>query len=358
MTMAKPHGNCLAVVGGQYGSEGKGVIVAHLASRFKVHVRVGGPNAGHSMKYNAETFKMQSLPCGWVNPEATLVLARGGLIHMPTLDREVKTVARMFPRIKERIIIDKFAGILSDWHHEEEGGVQGELHRRIGSTGEGVGAARLARIRRDPSRFQRAFEVAEEWGLGECLSPSALNNIRNMLDRGDHVLLEGTQGSGLSLLHGPWPYVTSADTNAAQMAADVGLSPRLVNRIMLVVRTFPIRVAGNSGPLEGELSWDQMSRRLGKSTEERTTVTKKIRRVGEWDDQLFIDAVRLNVPTSIALTFADYLDPKVEGLRRFDSLTRPVREFVDRLEKISNVPVALVGTGGPSWAVVDRGIAV
>lgn len=355
--MAKPHGNCLALVGGQYGSEGKGVIVGHLADRFNVHVRVGGPNAGHSLKYKGETFKMQSLPCGWVNPSATLVLGRGGLINMPILKREVEMVQRIFPDIKMRLLIDHLAGILSDWHHSAEGGVQGELHKRIGSTGEGVGAARIDRIRRDPSRFQRAEEVLDEFGLAPCMTYNALDSIRNMMERGEHVLLEGTQGSGLSLLHGPWPYVTSADTNAAQMAADVGLSPRLVNRIMLVVRTYPIRVAGNSGPLLGELSWDEVSRRVGRPVEERTTVTKKIRRIGEWDDALFLDAVRLNAPTSLALTFADYLDPKVEGIRTFKALTPTVLRFVDKLEAMANVPVALIGTGGSEWAVVDRGIA-
>lgn len=355
--MAKPRGNCLAVVGGQYGSEGKGVIVGHLADRFQIHVRVGGPNAGHSVKYAGETYKMQSLPVGWVNPKAHLYLGRGGLVNFEQLKKEIDMVARVDSKIKLRTHIDMKAGVLSKWHHDGEGGVDGELHRRIGSTGEGVGAARISRIRRDADQFKLAYEVAADYGLAECLTASAAGYIDRHLLEGDNVLLEGTQGSGLSLLHGPWPYVTSADTNAAQMAADVGISPRHVNRIMLVVRSHPIRVAGNSGPLKGELTWDDISRRLGKSVEERTTVTKKVRRIGEWDEALVRDAVLLNAPTSLALTFADYIDPACEGKRKWDSLTKPVKAFVDYLESTFNVPVALVGTGGSQWSVVDRGFA-
>lgn len=356
--LRKVKGNILAVVGGQYGSEGKGVVVNHIANRYDVHVRVGGPNAGHSFNHDGSVFKMQVVPCGWTNRKATLVLGRGMLIDPEHLRKEVQMVERNDPTIWKRLLVDGRAGILSKEHHAEEGGTAGELHQRIGSTGEGVGASRLARIRRDPSNFKFFWEVAPDFDLTNLMCGDTQAVIMNQLAENKNVLLEGTQGSGLSLIHGPWPYVTSADTNAGQMAADVGIPPRFVNRTCLVVRTYPIRVAGNSGPLQGELTWADMSARVGKDLEERTTVTKKVRRVGEWDEKLFMQGVELNHPTSIALMFADYISPEDEGKRRFSSLSKRTRDFVKYVEDLSGVPVALIGTGGPTWAICDRGMAL
>jgi adenylosuccinate synthase len=362
--MAMPRNNSgtvLAVVGAQYGSEGKGVIVAHLANEFDIHVRVGGPNAGHSLKFGSDNqvFKMQCLPCGWVNPNALLIIGRGGLIDFPQLVIELDQVETVMPGVRSRLIIDSYAGVLSESHHHEEGGVAGELHQRIGSTGHGVGAARHARMSRDPSRFTMAYQVAHQYGLNSCLRDNVNECIiGDVRLRGKSCLLEGTQGSGLSLIHGPWPYVTSADTNAAQMAADIGLPPRMVNKTLLVARTYPIRVAGNSGPLENEITWEALSYQLRRPVKEQTTVTKKVRRIAEWDNHLFHRACVLNDPTSIALTFADYVDPTIEGKSNEDDLTVPVRTFISRVQRIAGAPVVFIGTGGERWSVIDRGQAL
>jgi adenylosuccinate synthase len=354
------NGNILAVVGGQYGSEGKGVIVNHIADDFGIHVRVGGPNAGHSFWHADRVWKMQVVPCGWTNPDALLLLGRGMLLDLRQLVTEMEDIATVDPTIFERVKIDARAGILTAEHMAEEGGVQGELHRRIGSTGHGVGAARHARMRRDESQFFLAAEGVRRWPdsrqrmwLRAMLVDNTPGIISAARENGANILLEGTQGSGLSLLHGPWPYVTSADTNAAQLAADIGIPPRLVNRTLLVVRTFPIRVAGASGPLYRELTWDEMSRRVGRPVIEQTTVTKKTRRIGEWDDGLVEQAVLLNAPTSMALTFADYLAPQDTGCTLWQNLTGTTRAFVEHLEQRFRVRVSFVGTGGPTWSVVD-----
>ena len=363
MTYQKQRGNVLAVVGGQYGSEGKGVVVNHIADRFAMHVRVGGPNAGHSFNHSGSVYKMQALPCGWTNSNAELFIGRGALVSPELLVKEIATVKQIDRNILDRIRIDRWAGVISPWHHAEEGGTKGDLHQRIGSTGEGVGAARNARIGRDPAYFKFVEEVADEfggdsWSLRDVLVDDVSRMLNDGILSGRHCLLEGTQGAGLSLIHGSWPHVTSADTNAGQMAADVGIPPRFINRTLLVCRSRPIRVAGNSGPLLGEIGWEELSRKLGKIVEERTTVTKKIRRIGAWDEDLFLNAVKLNAPTSIAFMFADYLAPADEGKRKYDSLSVATKVFINHLEQISGVPVSLIGTGGPVWAIVDRGIAL
>lgn len=346
------NGEVVALVGAQYGSEGKGVIAAHLADEFDIHVRTGGPNAGHSFQRDGQVWKMQSIPCGWINPEALIVIGAGALVNPSILMREIKQIEAIEPDFRARLLIDAHAGVLDEHHHQEEGGVEGEMHQRIGSTGEGIGAARRDRMMRDPSKFRRMIDIAPSLGLMECMSDTV--EVLHDAMPYSSILLEGTQGSALSLIHGPWPYVTSHDTNAAQLAADAGVSPRKISRVILVARSYPIRVAGNSGPLKGETTWDEMSNMLGERVEERTTVTHKIRRIGEWDDGLFRRALMLNCPTSIAVTFADYIDPAVAGERDYNRLTPRVRLFLERVADFG-VPVSMVGTGGEGWQVTNTG---
>lgn len=356
-------GRVTAVVGAQYGSEGKGAVIQHLAQEYKIHVRTGGPNAGHTIYYNGEEFKMQVIPCGWINQQAELVIGVGALVDVHQLEKELTWIKKFDPYVGKRIYIDENAGYLDPAFKDAEGGVDGEIHNRIGSTGKGVGAARVGRISRDPEEFL-LMKHAKDHGLlspevSRLLHHDTAKLLHHAVSQGDWVLLEGAQGSGLSLLHGPWPYVTSTDTNAAQMLADCGLPPNALTDCILVARTYPIRVAGNSGPLEDEITWNEISRRVGRKVEERTTVTNKIRRIGKWDSKLFIKAVRLNGPTEIALTFLDYLYPKDTGKVTMDNLSRESQEFIDFVETLSApARVRYIGTGpgedGPV-CIIDRG---
>ena len=354
----KNRGKITALIGGCFGSEGKGVISHYLANEYNVHVRVGGPNAGHSF-YHAETdrvWKMQTIPCGWVNPYAIIILGRGMLLNFDILVEELKQIAEVDPNIYDRVFIDRKAGVLSQKFVEEEGGHTGELGKRIGSTGEGVGASRRARIQRDPKDFLHADDVAYKYGLQDLLTSNTPGHIKRLNERGANILLEGTQGYGLSMVHGPWPYVTSHDTNAAQLASDVGIAPHRITNVVLVCRTYPIRVGGNSGHLYKELTWEQMAQRLNVEVDdiiERTTVTKKVRRIGEWDERLVHEAVEINAPTSLAIMFLDYLTKKDEGKTEYADLSAKSKKFLTYLESIFDTPVAFAGTGGKGFQVVD-----
>lgn len=347
------NGKVTAVIGGQFGSEGKGVIVNHIAREYDVHVRTGGPNAGHSFYHGDRLFKMQGIPCGWTNPDAALIIGRGGLVSPEVLRRELLTVAEVDAAIWSRLKVDGGAGVLDSGHREQEGGTRGELHSRIGSTGEGVGAARIARIRREAEHFDHFRDIAGFWGMTGLVQEGTPTWLATIIRSGYSVLLEGTQGHALSLIHGTWPYVTSADTGTATLLADAGIAPRLLTDVLLVIRTFPIRVAGNSGPLKAETTWEDLSRRLGRPVEERTTVTNKVRRVGEWDEEIVRQAITVNGPTAIALMFLDYLNPADEGVTEFRKLSAPSRGFIDYVTDAFGVPVRYVGTGGPRWSVVD-----
>ena len=356
----EPRGKLTVLVGGQYGSEGKGAIAAHVANKYDIHVRVGSPNAGHTIYWSREKHVMQSIPCGWINPDALIVIGRGALLNMKQLMKELVHILRYYPNFMDRLIIDAKAGVLDEKFHQQEGGVNGEMHHRIGSTGEGVGPARVARINRDPNEFRLFEDVADEYGLIGCLEYNTPAFLASAQDVGKNILIEGTQGSALSLLHSFWPYCTSIDTNAAGIISEVGLAPSRVTDVLMVCRTYPIRVAGNSGPMKNEISWEEFNRRMedlgGKPiTPERTTVTKKIRRIAEWDDELFEQSCILNAPTEIALTFADYIDPGVYGHDDPDTIYRSdaLMRFVDNMGSYKD-KLKYIGTGPHSVVEVHH----
>lgn len=130
---------------------------------------------------------------------------------------------------------------------------------------------------------------------------------------------------------------------------------RDVEDVVLVVRTYPIRVGGNSGPLLDEIDWDFVTRASGSATPiiEYTTVTKRVRRVGRFDLNQVVRAAFINSATQIALTFADYIDCSNSRMTRRDHLTPSALEFIAHLEAQTDVPVTLVSTGPDRMDVVD-----
>jgi len=351
-------GKLTVLVGGQYGSEGKGAIAAHLANQYEVHVRVGSPNAGHTIWWKNQKHVMQSIPCGWINPHASIVIGRGALLNMKQFMKELVHILTFYPDFMSRLFIDPEAGILDERFHEQEGGTLGEMHKRIGSTGEGVGPARMARLARDPAQFRQFKDIAHEYGLEECLYENTPKFIAEMQDSGINILIEGTQGSALSIYHSFYPYCTSTETNAAGIIAEVGIAPSRVTDVLLVCRTYPIRVAGNSGPMKNEISWEELNSRITDmgGTEikpEKTTVTHKVRRIAEWDDELFERACILNAPTQIALTFTDYIDPSLYEVEDVNEIvaSKRLNEFMQSHNIYGKVD--FFGTGPKT--VVDFG---
>ena len=350
------HGRITALIGGQYGSEGKGKFAAYLANEYGVHVRSGGPNAGHTIDHDDEWYKMQSIPCGWVNPDATLVITRGALVDAHQIETELGWIDERYD-VASRLLIDSKAFLVDERHRGFEGGTHGENHNRNGSTGEGIGAARVARMNRD-SRFvnqvQDLYDSGQYKYLDSMITPNTSDWLNMAYDTGLNILLEGTQGWGLSLIHGPWPYVTSADTGASALLSDAGLSPRILTDTIMVIRTHPIRVAGNSGPLKHEITWEELSNQLGREAIERTTVTKKVRRVGRWDQHLVYQAVQTERPDMFALSFVDYINPDDAGKTNFLDLSSETRGFIDYLETFYDVPVSLISTGPKTAEIIDR----
>lgn len=323
-----------AVVGAAYGSEGKGAFIAKIAHKFGAAVRTGGPNAGHSLWHEGKVWKMRSVPVPFINPNCQLILGAGAVIDPEVLFRELEETGRS-------IFIDHQAVVILPADREEE---EHSALTKMGSTLEGVGAARIKKIRRD-------VDAPSPLAKDHFATVDTVRLLKHLIAKGDEVILEGTQGSGLSLHHGQWPYVTSNDTNVSQLLADAGIPPTKLKHTILVARTYPIRVGGPSGPMEDEKTWEEMG-----VTPERTTVTNKIRRISGWDSRVYQRALDLNDPCGVVLTFMDYVDPSLAGVT-YPASIYGSKDAMDMIKKVEylGVPVVTVGTGGERFEMVPIG---
>jgi adenylosuccinate synthase len=335
------------IVGGQFGSEGKGKICAHLAITDNVYymVRCGGPNSGHTVYVAGQRYQLQQVPSGFVNPHTRLLIAAGGLVDPHVFLREVETCA-LAP---ERIGIDKNAGVI------EAGDVDNErtlgLNGRLGSTGVGVGSAVSRRVLREPN-----FRQAQDHRDLKPFVTSVSDELASAVRHDESIVVEGTQGFGLSLYHAEeWPYRTSRDTTAHSFLGEVGLGVRDYEVIM-AIRTFPIRVAGNSGPLPDEITWEDVQRESGYPypIAEYTTTTKRLRRVARFDWSVVGQAVAANAPTQIALHGGDYVEFQNFGVNEWSRLTPKLRGLVGDIEDRYSIPVVIIGTGASNAHIVDR----
>ena len=338
------------IVGGQFGSEGKGQVVGYLAREYDWLVRVGGSNAGHTVYVEPTPYTFHHLPSGTLTSEARLLIGPGAVLNVNTLLREIADCKVD----KDRLKIDPQAMTIDS----EDMSNEGDLVKRIGSTGQGVGYATSRRVLR-----LKSVKLA---GKIKALNPF-LQPAREVLERAFHererVLLEGTQGTGLSLYHGFFPHVTSRDTTVAGCLAEAGISPNRVQRVIMVCRTYPIRVQspkdGDSGHMSKEITWEEVAARCGKNADvlrkaELTSTTKRQRRVSEFDWELLRFAASLNAPTDIALTFADYISPKNEKARRFEQLTPETIQFIEEIERVASAPVTLISTRFHQRSIIDR----
>jgi adenylosuccinate synthase len=293
------------VVGGQFGSEGKGKVAHAFAKRSGASfaVRVGGSNSGHTaVDESGKAQIFRCLPTAALLPDVTCVLPAGSYIEPKILCEEIARIN--LPA--ERLVIDPNAVIISDEHKEAES--RERLRERLGSTGSGTGAALVHRIqRRDDLR-----RAVDDPLLRDFVHPTT-EILREALDKHQRVILEGTQGFGLSVLHSPYyPKATSRDTTAAAFVSEAGLSPLDVDEIVMVIRAFPIRVSGDSGPLPKEIDWETVTREGGHSRpiKEMTSATDRIRRVANFDETIVKSAIKFNIPSALVLNHVDYLSAK------------------------------------------------
>ncbi len=326
------------VVGGFFGDEGKGKIISYLAIKDnpKIIVRGGaGPNAGHTIRDGDKVYKVRMLPSGFLNKDAKVMIGPGVVINPDILKKEIQDF-----NVSGRSFIDKQCGIIEETHLTRDS--KGELKEKIGSTGSGTGPA-------NADRAMRVLKLAKDIDSLSALVIDVPQAINSALSANENVLVEGTQGTFLSLWHGTYPFVTSKDVTASGICADVGLGPTKVDEVIVVFKSYVTRVG--TGPLENELSLEEAEK---KGWSEFGTVTGRQRRAANFDFDLARRAIMLNGATQICITKLDVLFPDCASKNSFDDLSKDAKAFIKNIEDELHTPVTIIGTGPDTIDVIDR----
>mgnify|MGYP006278826531 CR=1 FL=1 len=345
------------VIGGQYGSEGKGKVARQLCKDklTDMAVRCGGPNSGHTVTlWNDEEISLQQLPTGVVEDVNAVGLSAGCLIDKERLFEEISMfdIGTIEDRGSKALVIDKNAVVIKDDYVEEE--KKRKLGERVASTCTGTGEAVAKRAIRDPS----VTLAGDDPELEKYTVDSVGNYVRSNRTVSSTTVIEGTQGFGLSVYHSPfYPKATSRDTTVSGFLSEVGISPFDLDECIMVMRTFPIRVGGNSGPMENEIDWETIRKESGAphKISERTSVTDKKRRVGRFEWEMARKAFNYNKPTQLAIMGLDYLNYDDREAEKYNELSEESIEFLEKINRIvGNVPINFLGTGPANDELIDR----
>jgi adenylosuccinate synthase len=417
----------IAIIGAQWGDEGKGKIVDLLTPRFSFVARYqGGHNAGHTVFVRGEKFVLHLIPSGILHPDVRCVIGNGVVVDPQALFREVDGLAGHGIETAGRLLVSEKAHLILPYHRELD--VLSEARRgerRIGTTSRGIGPCyedKIARrgLRVSDLKHPRAVEehVREnvsarnkmildshvEWqavhdellSLAERLLPLSADVaavLAGAIERGEHILFEGAQGTLLDVDHGTYPFVTSSNASIGGVCTGLGVPAKAIGGVLGIAKAYTTRVG--EGPLPTELS-DAVGHRLRESGQEYGASTGRPRRCGWYDAVAVRYAVRINGLDALALTKLDVLDgmerlaictayrcgdrqltdfpadlqdlaacePVYEYVPGWSEPTRGVRDFVHlpsaaqryvrALEQASGVPAAIISTGSDRDETIVR----
>ena len=303
---------CLVTVGGFYGDEGKGKIIAYLAKKNNptIAVRGGvGPNAGHTFTFEGKEYRVRMLPSAALNPTTRLLIGSGVLVNTQVLLNEIAKF-----QADDRTFVDSQCGIIEQKHIDRDIG-EDYLKSKVGTTGTGTGPA-------NADRALRMLKLARDIPELSLYIEDVSNSVSYALDNKEKVIVEGTQGTYLSLFHGGYPYVTSKDVTASGICSDIGIGPKRVDEILVVFKAYVTRVG--SGPLEKELSNEEAKKR---GWVEYGSVTGRQRRAAPFDMELAKKAIRLNSATQLAVTKLDVVFPESAGVREYTKLPAEAKKI-------------------------------
>ena len=378
------------ILDSQAGSCGKGKFAGYVACNDKIDVAMCNfmTNAGHTWKCDGVEVMTQQLPTSIVNLNTSIVIGPGAAITPSVLfDEIIKYKGIIGDR---KVIINPRAVVITDEHRAIESKLL-----RSGSTFKGCGASQASKVMRQAMLFGEWWDkmndddfiwgddneftyvcTSGEWNIikDSIIVMDTMMYINDAIDHNESVLIEGSQGCDLDINYGlPYPNTTSRQCHASQLVADCGVSPRLVDDIIMVMRPYPIRISNttnirdNEGNIivtssgdyndSEEITWDIVKERCGAPSDmefgEMTTVTKKMRRVFEmnWDRLKYV--TKLNRPTMIALNFAQYIDWGAYKCRKYSELPQKVLDFINKVEDVTGVSVKLIGTGADQYDIID-----
>jgi adenylosuccinate synthase len=377
----------LAVVGAQWGDEGKGKIVDLLAPNFDFVARYqGGHNAGHTVYVNGRKFVLRLIPSGILHPDVTCVIGNGLVVDLSAFFAEVDELAAAGIVVGERLVVSDKAHLILPYHRDLELLAEARRgERRIGTTSRGIGPAYEDKIAR---RGIRVVDLADPEALEQNVRDNVLARNRLVHDStmdwrpvfdellvqaerlrpwvrdvslllsdavraGKSILFEGAQGTLLDIDHGTYPYVTSSNASVGGILTGLGIGPRAIEEVIGVVKAYTTRVG--AGPLPTELS-GEMGQRLRDGGNEYGAVTGRPRRCGWYDAVAARFGVRINGLDALALTKLDVLD----GLERVKICTayrcgsRTMTEFPSDVAQLSACEP--IYESMPGWPTPTRGV--
>jgi adenylosuccinate synthase len=358
----------LAVLGAQWGDEGKGKIVDLLTPQFDIVARYqGGHNAGHTVYVDGAKFVLRLIPSGILRSGIVCVIGNGVVVDPHALFEEVDELARHGIDVGNRLVVSDKAHVILPYHRDLDLLAEARRgERKIGTTSRGIGPAYEDKIAR---RGIRVGDLADSNALEQLVhdNVAARNRLvhdstmepKPVLDQllrhwerlqpwvrdvslmlneamraGRSVLFEGAQGTLLDIDHGTYPYVTSSNASVGGICTGLGVGPRAIGAVMGVAKAYTTRVG--AGPLPTELS-GEMGDRLRESGNEYGAVTGRPRRCGWYDAVTVRYGVRINGLDALALTKLDVLD----GLESIQICTayrcegRTLTEFPSDIAKLS-----------------------
>jgi len=329
---------CTVIVGAFWGDEGKGKIISYLALNDKLDfcVRTGSVNAAHTVWMNGNKYALHMIPAAFIQEKCRLRIAAGANVHVGQFFKELEQT-----KIDgKRMGIDQMASIIEEKHSAQD--KASAVNKGIGTTGWGVGPAVEERARRT-AKLARDIPELKPYLV------DATAEVNDGIDAGKQVLLEGTQGFMLSLYHGTYPYVTSRDTGAAAICSEAGVGPTRVDNVLIVYKAFITRVG--AGPMPGEISMEEAKKR---GWFETAAGTGRNRRSAPFDFDLARKNARINGATQAAMTKLDCLFPDCRSTRKFEELSNNAKQFIEKVEEKTRVPIVLIGTGPEALDIIDR----
>jgi adenylosuccinate synthase len=377
----------IAVLGAQWGDEGKGKIVDMLTPHFSTVARYqGGHNAGHTVYVDGRKFVLHLIPSGILHPGVTCMIGNGVVIDPEALFKEVDELARAGVSVDGRLLVSEKAHVILPYHRELD--VLSEARRgerKIGTTSRGIGPAYEDKIGR------RGIRVCDVLGDREALATEVRENVsaRNraikdstldwkpVFDRlvaqgermkpwvgdvslvlhqtitaGRSVLFEGAQATLLDIDHGTYPFVTSSNASVGGICTGLGVAPKAIGGVLGVAKAYTTRVG--EGPLPTELNGD-LADRLRETGQEYGASTGRPRRCGWYDAVVVRYSARVNGMDAIALTKLDVLDglSEVKVCTGYRTATGIVTEFPADL-RVLTVSEPVYETL-PGWSAPTKG---
>jgi adenylosuccinate synthase len=376
----------IAVVGAQWGDEGKGKVVDLMASRFSIVARYqGGHNAGHTVHAAGRRFVLRLIPSGILNPGVACVIGNGLVVDLKALFDEVEELRVAAIPVDGRLFVSDRAHVILPFHRDLDKLNEASLGtRKIGTTSRGIGPAYEAKIARrglrtcdladsefveehvrqaldtlslmdNDARYDWRELVAGTLALGERLQPMLVDVsvlLAGAMKAGQSILFEGAQGTMLDVDHGTYPYVTSSSSTAGGVCTGLGVGPRAIGAVIGIAKAYTTRVG--EGPFPSELH-DDFGAALREKGQEFGAVTGRPRRCGWFDAVVVRHAARVNGLDGLALTKLDVLDglDKVEICVGYKIDDTTVTEFPADLRRVQRAVPVLESM--PGWKTPTAG---